>query len=61
MTFIKILKYYMGWYIILFWEGGSSEDMEFGAGNCMFEFSTMMHIIRVLSDKYVGSLSTELI
>ena len=41
--------------------GGSSEDMEFGAGNCMFEFSTMMHIIRVLSDKYVGSLSTELI
>ena len=25
--------------------GGSSEDMEFGAGNCMFEFSTMMHII----------------
>ena len=26
-------------------EGSSSEDMEFGAGNCMFEFSTMMNII----------------
>ena len=44
-----------------FWEGVSSEDMEFGAGNCMFEFSTMMHIMRVLGDKYMGSLSTELI
>ena len=44
-----------------FFVEGSSEDIEFGAGNCMFEFSTMMHIIRVLSDKYVGSLSTELI
>ena len=44
-----------------FFGGGSSEDMDFGAGNCMFEFSTMMHNIRVLSDKYVGSLSTQLI
>ena len=35
--------------------------MEFGAGNCMFEFSTLMHIMLVLSDKYVGSLSAELI
>ena len=38
--------------------GSRSEDMEFGAGNGMFEFSTMMHIMRVLTDKYVGSLST---
>ena len=38
--------------------GGSSEYMEFGAGNCMFEYSTMMHIVRVLSYKYVGLLST---
>ena len=41
--------------------GGRSEDMEFGAGNCMFEFSTMIHIMRVLSDKYVGLLGTEMI
>ena len=47
----------MGWDIIVF-GGGSSEDMYFGAGNCMFEFSTLMHIIQVLSDKWVGSLST---
>ena len=32
--------------------GGSSEDMEFGASNCMFEFSTLMHIMLVLSDKH---------
>ena len=25
--------------------GGSSEDMEFRTGNCMSEFSTMMHIM----------------
>ena len=41
--------------------GGRSEDMEFKAGNCMFEFSTMMHIIRMLSDKYVGSFITKLV
>ena len=41
--------------------GGRNEDMEFGAGNCMFEFITMMHIMQVLSEKYVGLLSTELI
>ena len=35
--------------------------MEFGAGNCMFEVSTMMHIMRVISDKYVRLLSKELI
>ena len=46
-------NYFLGW--------GSSEDVEFGAGNCMCEFSTMMHIMQVLSDKYVGLLSTELI
>ena len=51
----------MVWYIIILLEGGSREDMEFGAGKCMCEFSTMMHIIQVLSDKYVGLLSTELI
>ena len=28
--------------------GGSSEDMEFGAGNCVFGFSNLMHIMRVL-------------
>ena len=38
------LKYYMGWYIIIF-GGDISEDMEFGADNCIFEFSTMMHIM----------------
>ena len=41
--------------------GGSSYDMEFGASNCMFEFSTLMHIMCVRSDKYVGSLIAELI
>ena len=46
---------------MIFLGGGSSEDMEFGASNCMFEFSTLMHIMLVLSDKYVGSLSAELI
>ena len=35
--------------------------MEFGGGNCMFEFSTMMHIMQVLSDKYVGLFIIELI
>ena len=29
----------------MFWGGGSSEDMEFGGSNCMFEFSTLMHIM----------------
>ena len=46
---------------MFFWGGGSSEDMEFGAGNGMFEFSTMMLIMQFLSNNYVGSLSTELI
>ena len=45
----------------IFLGGGSSDDMEFGASNCMFEFSTLVHIMLVLSDKYMGSLSAELI
>ena len=28
--------------------GGISEDMEFGAGNFLFEFSTLMQIMQVL-------------
>ena len=32
--------------------GGSSEYMEFGAGNCMCEFITMMHIMLVLMNIY---------
>ena len=41
------------------WGGvGSSEYMEFGAGNCMFDFVTLVHIVRVLSHKYVGLSST---
>ena len=44
VTFINILKYYMvlGKSIM---GASSSEDMEFGASNCMFEFSTLMHIM----------------
>ena len=56
-TFINILKYHMGWDIIVF-GGSSSEDIHFGAGNFMFEFSTLMHIIQGLSEKWVGSWST---
>ena len=44
VTFINILKYYMVWERF-FLGGGSSEDMEFGASTCMFEFSTLMHIM----------------
>ena len=47
----------MGWDIIVF-GGSSSEDIHFGAGNFMFEFSTLMHIIQGLSEKWVGSWST---
>ena len=55
--FINILRYHMGWDIIVF-GGDSSEDIYFEAGTFMFEFSTLMQIIQVLSDKWVGSLST---
>ena len=44
-----------------FLRGVSSEYMEFWTGSCMCEFSNMMHIIRVLSDNYMGLLSIELI
>ena len=44
-----------------FLAGGSSKYVEFGSGNCMFDFITIMHIMQVLSENYVGSLSTELI
>ena len=40
--------------------GGSSEDMEFVAGNCVFEFITLMHIMRVIRENWVVYLSTEL-
>ena len=40
-----------------FFAGGRSEYIEFGAGNFVCEFSTMMKITRVLSDKYVGLLT----
>ena len=40
---------------------GSSVDMEFGAGNCMFDFGNLMHIVHGLSHKYVGLSSTEMI
>ena len=36
---------------------GISEDMEFGAGNCVFEFSNLIHIMQVRRDKWVGLLS----
>ena len=41
--------------------GGIIEDKEIGAGNCMFEFSNMIDIMRLIGDKYVGFLSTEMI
>ena len=31
--------------------GGSSEYMEFEAGKCVFEFSTLIHIMRVIMEK----------
>ena len=60
VIFTNILRYYMAWDKIVLW-GGSSEDMDFGAVNFMFEFSNLMHIMVVLSDNYVGLLITELI
>ena len=56
--YFKILYWLEYNYFLL---GGSSEDMELEAGNCIFEFVNLMHIMRVLSDKYVGWLSAELL
>ena len=58
VTFINILKILYGLVNNSFLGGGSSEYMEFGAGNCMFDFVTLVHIVRVLSHKYVGLSST---
>ena len=60
-TVYQDLKILYGLVHNYFLGGGSSEYMEFGASNCMFEFSAIIHIMLVLSDKYVRSLSTELI
>ena len=44
-----------------FWEEVAVKIWNFGTSNCVFEFSTLMHIIRVLRKKWVGLLSTELL
>ena len=59
--FYQYFKILYGYEYSCFMGGGISEDMEFGVGNCMFEFSTIMHIILVLSDKYKVFFCIELI
>ena len=59
--FYQYFKILYGYEYSCFMGGGISEDMEFGVGNCMFEFITLMHIILVIGDKWVWLLSTELI